>query len=163
MWPDFFNLSENENVKRTKILLILIATVLFACSDDEKDPVFANIVGVWKGDYSEIRATYSGITVYDETDETFDVTLEFKEDGTVLFSQGAGGAVTTGTYAVNGDRLTTNINLLSYGTSGETTFEIDQLTETRLQLLLDDERELDVPDFGEVTVRIVADLRFDRL
>ena len=72
------------------------------------------------------------MNIYDETDETFDVTLEFKEDGTVDFTRD--GTVTSGTYTVAGDKLTTNVDLQIYQTEGETVFDIVELNDSKLRL-----------------------------
>lgn len=146
------------------IMLSLVAVAIVSCKDDDDDDVVpgVSIVGEWKGDQSEIEARYAGITVYDETDEIFDVLLEFKEDGTVSFTRN--GTETTGTYELKGNKLTTTVDFQMEGVDlTNVTFTVVELTETELELYLDREQVINVPDFGNVTARIIAELEFDRL
>lgn len=142
-------------------LFAIVLSLAFACKDDEEKEITEPIVGKWKGDQSEIKANYGPVPVYDETDDTFDVTLEFKKDGSVDFTRD--GTVTTGTYTVTGDKLTTNVDLQIYQTDGETVFDIVELTDSKLRLELNEDREVNVPDVGLIEVNLNAKLAFDRL
>ena len=143
-------------------LLAIVLGLAFSCKDDEEKDVKPDpIIGKWKGDRSEIKANYGPINVYDETDDDFDVTLEFKTDGTVDFTRD--GTVTSGTYTVNGDKLSTNVDLQLYQTDGETVFDIVELNDSDLKLEMNEDREVNVPDVGLIEVTINANLEFDRL
>lgn len=144
------------------ILILCTSFVLFltACDKDE-DPVDATITGLWKGDRSEVNIRYGIIPVFDNEDEDFDVTLEFRADGTVLFTD-EDGQQTTGNYEINGTRLTTDIEFQDDFELEEATFDIDELSNSKLRLSLEEERQLTVPQFGQVDADVTAKLSFDR-
>ncbi len=136
--------------------------VVFACKDDD-EPVVANrIIGQWQGDRAEAKVTYSVVTLHERVEEAFDALLEFREDGTVSVTRGT--TTTDGTYDLNGNTLTTNVDFQYEGVDIQSmTFTVGELTETRLVLDLDQDQEVDVPDFGMVKTTIKGKFEFDRL
>jgi hypothetical protein len=142
-------------------IIFLLVLFCFSCKDDETEPT-ASIVGKWKGDRSEIHLTYDVIPIHEETDEDFNVTLEFKEDGSVSFLKD--GNETAGTWDINGTKLTTNVDFqIDEVDLSSVTFDIVKLSETRLELHLEKDQEVDVPNYGMITATVKADLEFDRL
>lgn len=140
---------------------LLLVTTCFSCNDDDDDKPEISIVGDWAGDRLDLKASTSGLTIYEETDEDFDGSLSFKEDGTLVYSRD--GVESTGTYSVADKKLTTDADFNLYNISGPITFDIVTLTETDLQLKLNETRQVTFPDVGEVPVAVVATLDFDRL
>ena len=141
------------------LYLPLFALGMLSCTEDEEQ---ASIVGSWSGDEAFVEAKYGAIPLYEETRQDFNVTLTFSEDGTVSLRDESDGVTTTGTYTLTGDELTTDVDFDLYDLSGPLTFKVTKLTDQRLELELDDEREVNVPDFGEITVDIIGHLQFDR-
>jgi uncharacterized protein (TIGR03066 family) len=148
-------------MRSLKLFSLLLFLLAFGCKDDDKEVEPTSIIGKWKGDKSEIKVTYALVPVYDQTDETFDVVLEFKSDGKVTFTQS--GMTTEGTYTVSGDKLTTNVDFQAAIDLSNATFDIVELTQTKLRLHMQEDREVTAPTVGEVVANIKADLSFDRL
>jgi hypothetical protein len=145
-------------------LLSIFSLVLTACciSCDDDGEMSASIVGTWQGDHMDAKVTYGLITLHEEEDDEFDVTVGFKEDGTVSFTRD--GNTTTGIYQLNGSKLTTNVDLQMQGVDISTaTFDVIELSATKLRLYLEQDQDLQVPDVGTVEARIKAHLDFDRL
>jgi hypothetical protein len=139
----------------------LLFIALVSCSDDKED-TSASVVGEWQGDRSEVRASYQGIPVRQETDEDFDGQIEFTESGAFIYTDD--GNTTNGTYTRNGSTLTLNGSFTFEGIEfTDLSFTIDQLTETRLRLKLDRNQEIEDPTYGEITVTITGELDFNRL
>jgi hypothetical protein len=135
--------------------------LLSACNDDDPE-VTASIQGRWQGDRSDLRVTYGVIQLYQQQDDEFDAVLEFKDDGTVTFTED--GTTTEGTYELNGTTLTTDVDFQFEGIDiSNMTFDVVQLTDTRLELHLDQDHEVEVPDVGPVTTNAIGDFSFDRL
>ena len=142
--------------------LALILTVFLISCKDEEPEITSSIVGKWKGDRSEIKVSYGIVTLHEEEDDVFDVVLEFKEDGTVLFTRD--GTTTSGTYQLNGDQLTTDVDFQFQEVDIESlTFDVLELTATKLRLDLEQDQEVEVPDVGLVNTTINGDFAFDRL
>lgn len=145
----------------TACLGLLVASFLISCKDDEPE-ITSSIVGKWKGDRSEVKVSYGIVTLHEEEDDIFDVTLEFKEDGSVLFTRD--GTTTTGTYQLNGDQLTTNVDFQFQEVDIETlTFDVLEVSATKLRLELEQDQEVEVPDVGLVNTTINGNFDFDRL
>jgi hypothetical protein len=142
-------------------LLVILMTIAFSCKDEE-GKISANLEGRWQGDHMDAKVTYALITLHEEEDEDFDALLEFKDDGTVEFTRD--GNTTSGTYQLNGTKLTTNVDLQMEGIEISTvTFDVMELSATKLRLHLNQDQEVEVPDVGPVNTTIKANLVFDRL
>ena len=145
----------------TACLGLFVSGLLISCKDDEPE-ITSSIVGQWKGDRSEVKVSYGIVTLHEEEDDVFDVTLEFREDGTVLFTRD--GTTTTGTYQLNGDQLTTNVDFQFQEVDVESlTFDVTELTATKLRLDLEQDQQVEVPDVGLVNTTIKGNFDFDRL
>ena len=142
-------------------MLAALLLALMSCKDE--DPVInSSITGSWKGDRADVKVKYGIVPVHEETDEQFDATLEFRDDGTVSFTKD--GTTTSGTYELNGSTLTTNVDFQFEGVDIESmTFSVLELTATRLRLDVDQDQEVNVPDFGTVETNIKGNFEFDRL
>lgn len=150
-------------MKRKNVLIALACLLALCVSCKDEEPVInATLPGSWKGDRMEVRVSYGLVTLHEEEDDEFDAILEFREDGTVSFTRD--GNTTTGTYELAGKKLTTNVDLQVEGVElTVVTFDVVELTSERLRLHLDQEQEVEVPDFGMVTTDIDGDLSFNRL
>lgn len=138
-----------------------LALFFIACSDEDK-PTDASIIGKWKGDRMDIKLSYGIVPLHDESDEDFDAVIEFKEDGIVNYTDD--GTTTTGTYSLDGTKLTTNVDFqIEEVDLSEVTFDVVELSETKLRLYVEREQEVQVPDLGLVDTDVEADLTFDRL
>ena len=143
------------------IPVLLLVAVAFSCKDEEGE-ISAKLDGKWQGDRMDAKVTYGLITLHEEEDEDFNAILEFKDDGTVEFNRD--GDATFGTYQLNGTRLTTNVDLQIQGVEiSSATFDVVELSSTKLRLYLEQDQEVEVPDVGPVNTTIKANLVFDRL
>lgn len=141
------------------LLLPLFAFVMVSCDEDEER---ASIVGSWTGDEALVEVKYGAIPLYEDNREVFKVTLTFNEDGKVTLKDDTDGTTTTGTYTLSGDELTTDVNFELYDLSGPLTFKVNRLTEQRLELQLDEQREANIQGYGDITIDIIGHLHFDR-
>jgi hypothetical protein len=133
---------------------------LASCKNDEGE-ISAGLVGKWQGDHLDAKVQYGVITVHEEEDDQFDSVLEFKDDGTVSFTKN--GRTTKGTYQLNGRRLTTNVDLqFDELDITEVTFDVLELTASRLRLYLEQDQDVQVPDVGNVTATVKGNLHFNR-
>jgi hypothetical protein len=139
---------------------LLLVTVCFACNDDDDDEPEISIAGDWTGDRLDLKATTGGLVIYEEIDDDFNGTLSLKQDGTLVYTRD--GVESAGTYTVANKKLTTDADFNLYNISGPVTFDIVTLTETELELKLNETRQVTVPDVGEVPVTVTAKLDFDR-
>jgi hypothetical protein len=141
--------------------LVLLTAFCVSCKDDEAE-VGATIVGTWQGDHMDAKVVYGVITLQEEEDDEFNATLQFNDDGSVSFTRD--GNTTNGTYQLNGTRLTTNVDLQVEGVDfSSVTFDVVELSQTKLRLHLEKDQEVQVPDVGMVNTTIKANLAFDRL
>jgi uncharacterized protein (TIGR03066 family) len=145
---------------KIKLLITVFAIVMLGCKDD--DDVRPSIVGKWHGDYIDLDVKYGFIPVYSETDDDFNVNLEFREDGTATFERVKDGTEVNGTYSVNGSKLTTDIDFQLYESASTSTFDIIELSERKLRLRVNDKQTVNLPDFGNVELTITGTLEFMR-
>jgi hypothetical protein len=140
---------------------LLLVTVCFSCNDDDDDKPEISIIDDWAGDRLDMNAATGGLAIYQETDEDFNGALSFKQDGTLVYSRN--GVESIGTYTVADKKLTTDVDFNLYNVTGPVTFDIVTLSETELQLKLNETRQVTIPDVGQVPVTVAATLDFDRL
>ncbi len=141
------------------LLLPLFVFVMLSCDEDEER---ASIVGSWSGDEAFVEVKYGVVPLYTDDRQVFKATLTFNEDGTVTLRDDTDGTTTTGTYTLSDDDLTTDVDFELYDLSGPLTFKVNRLTEQRLELQLDEQREANIQGYGDITIDIIGHLHFDR-
>ena len=160
-WFLFCRRSIKQPNKKMKFVFytLLLVTVCFSCNEDDDEPE-VSIIGDWAGNRLDLKATTGGLTIYEETDEDFNGSISFKQDGTLVYSRD--GVESAGTYTVADKKLTTDADFNLYNISGPVTFDIVTLTQTDLLLKLNETRQVTIPDVGEMPVTVTATLDFDR-
>ncbi|HYF67151.1 MAG TPA: lipocalin family protein [Ohtaekwangia sp.] len=148
-------------VKNGLVLIILSAFVAIGCNKDDDDPSEEeSIVGTWVGTKLHYKFTPSSIGFgLGDTNDDYDATIEFREDGTVVYRDD--GDESTGTYEVKGNQIETSINIADLPFS-TTTLRINELTKTELELYFEEEGEYEVPDFGTMDGTFEATFNFER-
>ncbi len=138
----------------------LLIGMLSACHDDEQEVM--SVVGRWQGTSLSASFTPDGIPAsIDQDDDTFDAVLEFKEDGSVIYSDDSD--FVEGTWEQNGKflNLTLSENVYSIDLSGECTLE--KINETNLVIYVKRAGAFDIPDYGILEGTIEARLYFDAI
>jgi hypothetical protein len=149
---------------KTKNLLIagLLSFLFFLSCDDDKDEVNASIVGTWSGNKADFKLNPDGIIpAFTVSEDNFPVMLEFKNDGVLILTDDA--QSTTGTYQLNGKKLTININyeFEFIGLSG--IFDVEELTRAKLRASREEEGTYEHPDTRQkFDGKVKAFLYFDR-
>jgi uncharacterized protein (TIGR03066 family) len=146
---------------RALAMVLVSSMVLISCGSDDADDDFAPIVGIWQGtaiEY-EFKPDGAGGLGYSDT-EDFDAVVEFKEDGTVIYSND--GDESNGTYKIMGNKLTTTVEFASDLPFTAQSFTIKKLSDSKLELYFEDEGEFDIPDFGTVQGELQATAFFNR-
>jgi len=149
---------------KTKNLLIagLLSFMFFLSCDDDKDEVNASIVGIWSGNKVDFKLNPKGvIPAFTVSEDNFSVVLEFKNDGALILTDDK--QSTTGTYQLNGKKLTINIDydFEFIGLSG--IFDVEELTLTKLRASREQEGTFEHPDTGQqFDGKVKAILFFDR-
>lgn len=149
---------------KTKKLLIagLLAFLFFLSCNDDKDEVNASIVGTWSGNKVDFELNPNGIIpAFTVSEDNFTMVLEFKNDGALILTDD--NQATTGTYQLNGKKLVINIGyeFEFIGLSG--TFDVEELTRTKLRASREEEGTFEHPDTGQqFDGKVKAILYFDR-
>jgi hypothetical protein len=143
--------------RKTPLLLFLLLVFLPGCNDE---PERASIVGRWEADRADLEAFSGGIRFYNRTDEDIQAEVEFKEDGLVTLN--ADGRVSSGTYQVNNNQLTTTIDFIGDVDFGSE-FIIEELTGLRLRLSAEKDTTANVPTLGNVNGTVRATIQFTRI
>lgn len=148
-------------LKNSLILIIIAAFLAIACDKDDDDPIEEeSIVGTWVGTKLHYKFTPSSIGLgLGDTNDDYDAVIEFREDGTVVYTDD--GDKSTGTYEVNGNQIETSINIADLPFS-TTTLRINELTKTELELFFEEEGTYEVPDFGTMDGTFEATFNFER-
>lgn len=142
----------------------LFSLLLIVSCDDDNDEVSAPIAGVWNGTKADFRLNPEGIIPpFTITEDDFQMRLEFKSDGTLLLTDNSN-QTTAGTYALNGRDLTINISYEIEFIGMEGTYNVEELTTSRLRVSIEKEGTYKHPDTGqEFDGKVKATLYFDRL
>lgn len=136
--------------------MIALCAFMLSCDDDDEKKQ-SNIVGRWAGDRAELR-----FNMIPYNDENFNITLEFKTDGTVVLVEDNN--TVTGTYRVDGDDLTlTGVDVVSIPVAISGEYDIEQLTDTRLVLEGDRQGEYTDPNGQTISGNLKAILHFNRI
>ena len=144
------------------VAFLFTASFLTACDDDD-DNGFPSVAGKWAGDKTELVVKVQGVpTPINETDDSFAGKVEFKSNGTAVYSED--GEVTNGTWSQNNNKLTLSIPTDDddeIDMSGE--YIIQEITGSRLKLYIEKETTIEDPDTGmEFEASIKATLYFDK-
>jgi hypothetical protein len=148
---------------KVRILFSIIFSALlaapFACDDEEK---MASIEGTWQGTKAEGEVLVYGVpSGFEEEDDAFQPTLEFKQGGIVTLTQG--GVPTTGTWSQDGEKLTTSLNFDTNFIDLSGTFTIQTLTDKNLVLYYEKDGTYQDPDTAiEIEGTLKATLSFNK-
>jgi hypothetical protein len=134
--------------------------LVLSCRDDE--PNFAPITGKWRGTLAELEVKPLGIPIpITHKDENFAPEIEFTSDGTVTFLNDS--PTVQGTYRVNGDQLTTDLDFNLEMIEPTDPYKIRELTKTTLIIYLEKTGTIQDPETGnEISGDIKVTLHFAR-
>lgn len=148
---------------KVRILFSVVFSALlvapFACDDEEK---MASIEGSWQGAKAEGEVLVYGVpSGFEEEDEAFHPTLEFKQGGIVTLTQG--GVPSEGTWSQDGEKLTTSLNFDTNFIDLSGTYTIQTLTDAKLVLYYEKDGTYQDPDTGiEIEGTLKATLTFNK-
>lgn len=145
-------------MKKLLVFSFLAISVL-ACDDDDER---ASIIGSWNGDQAFVVVKYRDLPFYKDDRQEFNVTITFNEDGTVVLVDKDDGTTSTGNYTLTGDDLTVDIDFKLFELTGPIEFDVDRLTNQRLELSLDEDLPYNHPEWGTIVVDVEGHLHFDR-
>ena len=152
----------NTTNRMTFLVAFLFTATFFTACDDDDDNAFPSIAGKWAGDKTELTIKVEGVpTPVNETDDSFAGKVEFKQNGTAVYSED--GEVINGTWSQNGNKLMLSIpdDSEEIDMSGE--YTIQEITGSRLKLFIEKEATIEDPDTGlEFDATIKATLYFDK-
>lgn len=152
-------MKEGKKLIATLILFtgVLLST-LTGCGDD--DDTQGSIVGKWEGQHAEAEFSSSGVVLFEQSIDPFEVTVEFKEDGTAVVDDD--GTITEGTWEKNGNTLSTTVNLGTGDFGNIEELKIKKLTATDLVLTI--KKDTAIEDSGfEISGTIRGTASFSRL
>lgn len=137
------------------------ALLLAGCSDDGES---ASINGTWEGTEFNSEASVSGIPVQSETDDSFNTSLEIKDDGSITVNDVEDDFTSEGTWAYADGKKKIAVS----GAFPENeifdpteTFTIKELTGSRLTLYLEKEVMLQTDD-GDFEGLVKVTFKFER-
>ncbi len=153
----------NATTRMTCLVAFLFTASFLTACDDDDDNGFPSVAGKWAGDKTELVVKVQGVpTPINETDDSFAGKVEFKSNGTAVYSED--GEVTNGTWSQNNNKLTLSIPTDDddeIDMSGE--YIIQEITGSRLKLYIEKETTIEDPDTGmEFEASIKATLYFDK-
>lgn len=146
--------------KLTGFLFIL----LLAFSGCEEDPeISAAIEGKWQGTLAEIQVKPFGLPIpIREDDPSFSTRIDFNTDGTMILWDDEDPK--EGTYALDGDKLTIDVDYSVEDISLSGTYNIEVLTNEQLVINLKRKDKIADPDGGpSVSGQIKITLHFRRI
>lgn len=150
-------------LKSISFIILIVLTVFFsACKDDNEN---YSIIGKWQGTQSNVQGFADGlpIAIYDETDDEFNGTVEFKEDGTIIVSDESVETEGTWEYTGGNKKIIATVDFQNEFLEPTETLTIKALSDSKLTLFLEKHGTQDVPDYGEVTGTVKITLKFDRM
>lgn len=156
-------LFESQWSMKTKISIfaaLCCILMLFACKDDSD--VSASIVGKWSGNKADFKINPKGIIpAFTISEDNLAVQLEFKNDGTLILTDDQ--TTTSGTYQLNGRSLVININYTFEVIGLEGTYDVEELSRSKLRVSIEKEGNFEHPDTGQkIDGTVEATLFFDR-
>lgn len=145
---------------KTKAGLFLLLLVL-ACSEDSE--ITSGIGGKWQGTLAEIRVKPFGLPLpISQDDPSFETRIDFNDNGVMVVWDGSDPK--EGTYKVEGNELTTDIDYSIEDISLSGTYIIETLTATLLVIHLERDETIADPDGGpSISGKIKVTLHFSRL
>ena len=150
-------------MKTRNLCIAGLISLLFVLACNDEDEISAPIVGVWAGNTADFKVNPDGIIpAFSVTEDNFPVKLEFRNDGSLILTDDSQ-ASTTGTYEMSGRNLTINIDyeFEFIGLSG--TYNVEELTNTKLRASIEKEGNYEHPDTGQnFDGSVEATLFFDR-
>lgn len=135
-------------MKNSKIYIaaLLVLLVLFSCKDE--DEVSGSLIGKWYGNKSDFKINPDGIIpAFTKSEDNFPVQLEFKSDGTLILTDDK--TSTTGSYELNGQALTININYIVEFIGLDGTYAVEELTNSHLRVSIEKDGNYEHPDTGQ--------------
>jgi len=138
---------------------VLLIALTAGCDDEEK---FSSIEGKWQGTKAEGKVLVFGVpSGFEEEDDTFDPTLEFKQGGVVTLTQD--GTPSQGTWSQDGEKLTMSITFDTDFVDLSGAYTIETLTDTKLVLYYEKDGTYKDPDTQiEIDGTLKATLYFDK-
>ena len=148
---------------KTRILLTsLVFGFIFLFSSCKDDESMAPIYGEWVGTQSHIQGFADGIpiAIYDETDDQFNVAINFGEDGTVTVIDNDIETSGTWEYTDSNKKIIATVDFQNDFLEPTETLSIKKISETSLTLYIEKHGTQDVPDYGEMTGTVKVTLNF---
>lgn len=152
----------NTATRTTFLVAFLFTSAFLTACDDDDDNGVASVKGEWRGTKTELTILVEGIPApIEETDDSFEGEVEFKDNGTAVYTED--GDEIIGTWSQNNNKLLLSIptELGEVDMSG--TYTIQELNNSKLKLYTEKEGEFEDPDTGfifEATIK--ATLYFNR-
>lgn len=152
----------NATTRMTFLAAFLFTASVFTACDDDDDNGVASVAGKWSGDKTELTILVEGVpTPINETDDSFAGKVEFKQDGTAVYTED--GEVTTGTWSQNNDKLLLTIPDDNEEIDMSGTYTIQEHNGSKLKLYIEKEGSFEDPDTGFVfDATIKATLYFNK-
>ena len=152
----------NITTRMTCLVAFLFTAAFFTACDDDDDNGFPSVAGKWAGDKTELIIKVAGVpTPVNETDNSFAGKVEFKSNGTAVYSED--GEVINGTWSQNNNKLNLTIPDESEEIDMSGEYTIQEITGARLKLYIEKEATIEDPDTGlEFEASIKATLYFDK-
>ena len=147
---------------RTSLLVAFLSSAVFFTACDDDDDGVASVAGKWRGNKTELSILVEGIpTPIEETDDSFAGKVEFKSDGTAVYTED--GDEIVGTWAQNNNKLILSIPDDSEEFDMSGTYTIQELNGSKLKLYIEKEGSFEDPDTGFVfDATVKATLYFDK-
>lgn len=151
-----------KTATRMSFFVALLSTASFFSSCDDDDNTFSSVEGKWTGAKTVLVIKVDGIpTPINETDDSFSGTVNFKEDGTAIYTED--GEVVTGTWVQHNNKLDLSIPNDSKELDMSGTYTIQELSGSKLKLYIEKEGTFEDPDSGFVfDATVKATLYFNK-
>lgn len=148
-----------EGLRTAGISLLLMLAL--ACNEDAE--ITSGIAGRWQGTLAEVQVKPFGLPVsIKDDDPSFATRIDFNEDGSMVIWDDTN--PTEGTYNVNNDEVTVNIDYSIEDIELSGTYTIETLTGTQLVIYTKRDDTIAHPDGGpSISGEIKVTLHFRRL
>lgn len=148
-----------EGLRTTGISLLILLAI--ACKEDAE--ITSGIEGKWQGTLAEVRVKPFGLPIpFKEDVPSFATRIDFNKDGSMVVWDDT--SPTEGTYNLNGDEVTVNIDYSIEDIDLSGTYTIEILTDTQLVIHTKRDDTITDPDSGQsMSAEIKVTLHFSRL